>query len=345
MSGPYGRFVLHTGDDRPAVLVGGGTGTAPLKSMVLHALETEGYDAPLTLYAGGRTRAWLYDVDVFRRLAKEHPDRFTYRPCLSEETEADVAASGDDPSAYAYGNVTDVPAADHVSLSGCRLLSGPPAMVEAALRTMMGKRLFPVTSTARTSSTRPTKAAGGVVAADQAMSPVTSACAPRRIRDGADDCTVSPVPKGLRGGERPGRRRLRSVGTALDVLECFAIDGSLGVSDVARRLGIGKATAHRLLQTLATRGFVEQDRGDRQVPAGHAPLRARPPGAGAQHVPARGALHLQAIAAATGYTVNFSVPDGVDVVFVERIRRRVRAVSCWATSAAACRCTAPARAR
>ena len=52
---------------------------------------------------------------------------------------------------------------------------------------------------------------------------------------------------------------LKSVGSALDVLECFATDGELGVSDIARRLGVAKSTAHRLLQTLASRGFVEQD--------------------------------------------------------------------------------------
>ena len=163
VSGPYGRFVLHTGDDRHAVLVGGGTGTAPLKSMVLHALEAGAYGGPLTLYAGGRTRAWLYDVDVFRRLAKEHPDRFTYRPCLSEETEAEVAASGDDPSAYAYGTVTEVLAADHESLTGCAgYLCGPPAMVEAALRTMMGKRLFPRDIYREDFFNEADKAAGGV---------------------------------------------------------------------------------------------------------------------------------------------------------------------------------------
>jgi DNA-binding IclR family transcriptional regulator len=134
-----------------------------------------------------------------------------------------------------------------------------------------------------------------------------------------DDVTVASVPKDL---EREGTAvagSLRSVGTALDVLECFAIDGSLGVSDVARRLGIAKSTAHRLLQTLCTRGFVEQDTqsgkyrlGMHLYELGHL--------AQARNTFRHAALpHLQAIAAATGYTVNFSVPDGADVVFVERI--------------------------
>jgi len=143
VSGPYGRFVLKVDDDRHAILVGGGTGLAPLKSMLRHGLENDVYEGDLTLYAGARTREWLYDVADFRALAQAHP-RFTYRPCLSEETPEEVAASGDDPAAYAYGMVTDVIAEDHASLSGCAgYLCGPPPMVEAALKTLMGKRLFP----------------------------------------------------------------------------------------------------------------------------------------------------------------------------------------------------------
>ena len=64
-------------------------------------------------------------------------------------------------------------------------------------------------------------------------------------------CTSTP--------KRAAAGGLRSVGTALDVLECFAVDSALGVSDVARRLGVAKSTAHRVLSTLAGRGFVEQD--------------------------------------------------------------------------------------
>jgi phenol hydroxylase P5 protein len=143
VSGPYGRFVLKLDDDRHAILVGGGTGLAPLKAMVRHALENEAYEGDLTLYAGARTREWLYDVAAFRALAEGYP-QFTYRPCLSEETAEEVAAGGDDPAAYGFGMVTDVIAEDHAALSGCAgYLCGPPPMVDAALKTLMSKRLFP----------------------------------------------------------------------------------------------------------------------------------------------------------------------------------------------------------
>ena len=55
-------------------------------------------------------------------------------------------------------------------------------------------------------------------------------------------------------------RFLQSVENALKVLELFSGDnGELGVSDVSRALDIGRSTAHRLLTTLESRSFVEQN--------------------------------------------------------------------------------------
>lgn len=123
-------------------------------------------------------------------------------------------------------------------------------------------------------------------------------------------CTSTPR-RGSAGG-------LRSVGTALDVLECFAMDSTLGVSDVARRLGVAKSTAHRVLTTLAGRGFVEQDA------SGSYRLGLHLYELGMLSHARNGLRHvalpvMQAVADQTGHTVNLGVPDGADVVFVERI--------------------------
>lgn len=132
LSGPYGRFFLREARPEPAILIGGGTGLAPLKSIVRHVLES-GLDQRLYLYQGARERVDLYDVEYFRALEAEHPDQFTYRPCLSRE-------EWDGP----FGVVTDVVEADFET---CRkhtaYLCGPPPMVEAAMKTLMKKRLFP----------------------------------------------------------------------------------------------------------------------------------------------------------------------------------------------------------
>lgn len=129
-------------------------------------------------------------------------------------------------------------------------------------------------------------------------------------------CASTPKKLARDRGEGGG---LKSVGSALDVLECFATDGELGVSDVARRLGVAKSTAHRLLQTLVSRGFVAQDPetglyrlGMHLFELGQLAL-AR---SGLRHAALPIMRH---IARETGLTVNLGVPDAGDVVFLERL--------------------------
>lgn len=111
---------------------------------------------------------------------------------------------------------------------------------------------------------------------------------------------------------------LRSVSAALDVLECFATDRELGVSDVARRMGLAKSTTHRLLTTLRSRGFIEQNPENGRYRLG---LHLLELGHLAQ---VRNPLRQVALPVTldlvrrTGLTVNVSVPDGADIVFIER---------------------------
>lgn len=139
LAGPYGRFVLHTDNDNDVVMIAGGTGLAPIASMVKHALINGEYDGHITLYQGGRTREWLYDVAFFRALEEEYPDRFTYRPCVSDE-----GAGSDELVGLAIGRVNEVLEADFASLKGYNAyVCGSPAMVEATLKSLMSRRLFP----------------------------------------------------------------------------------------------------------------------------------------------------------------------------------------------------------
>ena len=118
---------------------------------------------------------------------------------------------------------------------------------------------------------------------------------------------------------KPAPGGLRSAGSALDALECFATDSELGVTDVARRLNVAKSTAHRLVQTLCSRGFAEQDPNTGRYRLG---MHVYELGylAQARSDYRRAALpHMHDIAVATELNVNFAVPDGSDVVFVESI--------------------------
>lgn len=141
LSGPYGRFVLRTWEeDKPIVMLAGGTGLAPLASMIRHALENEAYEGEIVLYAGAATREHLYDVEVFRELAEEYADQFTFHACVANGDGAD----GEESDGYRVGFVNQVMEADFENLKGYQgYMCGSPGMVEACLKSMMGKRLFP----------------------------------------------------------------------------------------------------------------------------------------------------------------------------------------------------------
>lgn len=115
IEGPLGQFVIRPGD-RPLLLVGGGTGYAPLKAILRSVLEA-GAPREVMLCWGARTAADLYDDAWLRELA-ERNDKFRYLPVVTEFVHAAVLRG-----AAALGRF-DVYAA------------GPPAMIEAVRATL-----------------------------------------------------------------------------------------------------------------------------------------------------------------------------------------------------------------
>jgi CDP-4-dehydro-6-deoxyglucose reductase, E3 len=84
VSGPFGTCFYDDADrDRPLVLIGVGTGLAPLWG-VLHDALKRGHNGPIRLYHGARNRSGLYLVDELRDLAEQHA-HFSYVPCVPGE--------------------------------------------------------------------------------------------------------------------------------------------------------------------------------------------------------------------------------------------------------------------
>jgi CDP-4-dehydro-6-deoxyglucose reductase, E3 len=124
IEGPLGQFWFRTESPRPAIMVGGGTGYAPLRAMLRQLLAT-GDKRPLALYWGGRTPGDLYEDVWLTNVAAVLP-LFTYRPALSE-SDAESAFG-----AMRAGLVHDAVLEDYPDLAGHDVYaSGPPAMVEA----------------------------------------------------------------------------------------------------------------------------------------------------------------------------------------------------------------------
>lgn len=118
-------------------------------------------------------------------------------------------------------------------------------------------------------------------------------------------------------GER-GSPLIQSVTTALRVLQAFTHrERVLGVSELARRLGIGKSTAHRMLTTLAADGFIIQT-SDGRYRLG---MKLWELGNQVVHgLELREVAHgsVEALRQRTGEAVHIGVLDGTDVVYVDR---------------------------
>ena len=123
--GPLGNFFVRNNEPgRPLIMMGGGTGFAPLKAMIENLLES-GDRREIYLYWGARTRAGLYLDDLPASWAGQHP-HIHYRRALSE---VDVQSNLD----CFVGLVHDAVLEEHPDLSGFEVyMSGPPAMIDAA---------------------------------------------------------------------------------------------------------------------------------------------------------------------------------------------------------------------
>lgn len=105
----------------PILMVGGGTGLAPLKSLLRTLIET-GVARAITLYWGVRSERDLYAHEELERLERRAP-QFRYRPVLSEPSES---WSG------RRGWVHEAVLRDLGGLAGYDIYaSGPPAMIDA----------------------------------------------------------------------------------------------------------------------------------------------------------------------------------------------------------------------
>jgi DNA-binding IclR family transcriptional regulator len=113
---------------------------------------------------------------------------------------------------------------------------------------------------------------------------------------------------------------LKSVLTALDLLDCFMASDELGVTDIAHRLGVAKSTAHRLLTTLAARGMAEKNPETGRYRLGMHVYELGTLTANRNRLRKLALPVMEELRQLTGHTIHLSVADGADVIHLERLQ-------------------------
>ena len=122
LQGPLGTFFVRRQSERPIIMMGGGTGFAPLKSMIEELIEA-GDDRPIELFWGVSRQADLYAREQIDRWEKEL-GRLRFHPVLADP---DPGWRGD------TGLVHHAVLRAYPDLSAFDVyMSGPPAMVHSA---------------------------------------------------------------------------------------------------------------------------------------------------------------------------------------------------------------------
>jgi Na+-transporting NADH:ubiquinone oxidoreductase subunit F len=128
LTGPFGDFFLHEDSQREIVAIGGGSGMAPMRSIILHLAE-QAMPRKVTLFFGARSLRDLFFLDDYRDLEKRFAN-FRYVPALSEPRP-------DDNWTGETGFITQV-ATKYLSRESEKeaVLCGPPPMIDAAMRVL-----------------------------------------------------------------------------------------------------------------------------------------------------------------------------------------------------------------
>jgi CDP-4-dehydro-6-deoxyglucose reductase/ferredoxin-NAD(P)+ reductase (naphthalene dioxygenase ferredoxin-specific) len=134
VEGPFGTSYLRENHRGPILAIAGGSGLAPIKSIVGQALARH-MPQHIYLYVGVRDERDLYLEAHFAALAAAHPT-LHFTPVLS----APAA-----PTRRRTGLVHEIVGRDFDELDGCKAyVAGPPVMVEAAAGLLTRRGMRPV---------------------------------------------------------------------------------------------------------------------------------------------------------------------------------------------------------
>jgi IclR family pca regulon transcriptional regulator len=113
----------------------------------------------------------------------------------------------------------------------------------------------------------------------------------------------------------------QSLERGLGILAAFTpTRPSLGVSELARAVGLSRSTTHRYMATLTRLGYLRQDPASRRYRLGPRVLDLGFSAINSMELRVISSPYLQRLSDETGFTVNMAILDGTDILYVERCR-------------------------
>ena len=129
--GPYGEFYLRE-SQREIIFIAGGSGLAPIRSIVLDMIDKGITNRKATFFFGAVGSRDLYYIKEFNKIAAEHT-WFRFVPALS---------GPEQNHGFATGRVTDVVASSYGKLDNHEAyLCGSPGMLDACVKVLTDKGL------------------------------------------------------------------------------------------------------------------------------------------------------------------------------------------------------------
>jgi len=135
LTGPYGEFFLREDTEDPIICVAGGSGSAPIRSIISYLREKRSARKIYSFY-GGRTPKDIYFTDEYEKLSGEMPD-FIHIPAVSDSADGD-GWTGE------RGLITKVMDRRLEDLPNYEVyMCGPPVMIEFATKLLCKKGMRP----------------------------------------------------------------------------------------------------------------------------------------------------------------------------------------------------------
>ena len=129
VKGPYGNAYLREKHKGPIIAVAGGTGLAPILSIIEYSQEIE-MKQPINIYYGAQSEQELYFTEQLDIFTKAN-NNLKFYPVVSEKSKNKTIRQG---------LVTDAVIEDIIDFDGYKAyLAGPPKMVEAAEKILTNK--------------------------------------------------------------------------------------------------------------------------------------------------------------------------------------------------------------